>query len=152
MIMEKRSSLELMLERIQQMEDQPEDVPPALPTRPLTRGRLPRSRRKLQFSFSQRSECEENGSLDRVSSLEESTLTTKIITEAQHDLGSEVHEQESIEMTGVAASPQEIKKSAEETIEGYENDCRNNLTGVFGKVRKLCTLYLLLLLFFFFSA
>lgn len=129
MIMEKRSSLELMLERIQQVEDQPEDVPPALPTRPVTRGRLPRSRRKLQFTF-QRSDCEENGSLNRASSLEESTLTSKTI-DAHNDLGSEVHEQESAEVTGVAASALEIK-SAEETIEGY--DCRNNLTGVFGKI------------------
>lgn len=143
MVMEKLSSLELMLERIQQMEDQPEDVPPVLPTRPVTRGRLPRSRMKLQFSFFQRSDGEENGSLDRVSSLEES----KIITGAQNDLASEVRERESTEITGVPASALQIKKSVEEIIEGYENNCRNNLTGVIGKVRKLCTLYL----FFFFS-
>lgn len=44
------SSLELMLKEIQQMEYQPKDGPPALPTRPVIRARLPRSRRQLPFS------------------------------------------------------------------------------------------------------
>ncbi|XP_051125944.1 myosin-3-like [Andrographis paniculata] len=42
-----RSSLELMLEKIQQLEDQPEpeDIPPALPVRPVSRARIPPARR-----------------------------------------------------------------------------------------------------------
>ncbi|XP_027162794.1 myosin-2-like isoform X2 [Coffea eugenioides] len=47
------SSLELMLKQLQQMEDQPADEPPALPTRPVIRARLPRSRRQLSLSSQQ---------------------------------------------------------------------------------------------------
>ncbi|KAK2965273.1 hypothetical protein RJ640_015771 [Escallonia rubra] len=42
-----RSSLDLMLDSIQQMENQPRDVPPALPIRPVSRARLPPGRRSL---------------------------------------------------------------------------------------------------------
>ncbi|KAK2996969.1 hypothetical protein RJ639_025146 [Escallonia herrerae] len=42
-----RSSLELILDSIQQMENQPRDVPPALPIRPVSRARLPPGRRSL---------------------------------------------------------------------------------------------------------
>ncbi|KAL0442826.1 UNVERIFIED_CONTAM: Myosin-2 [Sesamum latifolium] len=49
-----RSSLELMLDKIQQREAQPKDVPPALPVRPVSRARLPRARRPLQLDFERR--------------------------------------------------------------------------------------------------
>ncbi|KAK6124425.1 hypothetical protein DH2020_041845 [Rehmannia glutinosa] len=54
-----RSSLELMLDKIQQLEDQPKDIPPALPVRPVSRARLPRARKPLQLDF-QRRNFEEN--------------------------------------------------------------------------------------------
>ncbi|CAI9760300.1 unnamed protein product [Fraxinus pennsylvanica] len=53
------SSLELMLVKIQQIEDQPKDAPPVLPVRPVSRARLPRARKHLPFNF-QKSGCEEN--------------------------------------------------------------------------------------------
>ncbi|KAL0363316.1 UNVERIFIED_CONTAM: Myosin-3 [Sesamum calycinum] len=49
-----RSSLELMLDKIQQRDAQPKDVPPALPVRPVSRARLPRARRPLQLDFERR--------------------------------------------------------------------------------------------------
>ncbi|KAL2473338.1 Myosin-3 [Forsythia ovata] len=52
------SSLELMLEKIQLLEDQPKDAPPALPFRPVSRARLPRARKQLPFNF-QKTGCEE---------------------------------------------------------------------------------------------
>ncbi|CAI9772859.1 unnamed protein product [Fraxinus pennsylvanica] len=45
------SSLELMLVKIQQLEDQPKDALPALPVRPVSRARLPRARKQLPFDF-----------------------------------------------------------------------------------------------------
>lgn len=51
-----RSSLELMLDKLQQVEDQPEDNPPTLPVRPVSRARLPRARKPLQLD----SQCEQN--------------------------------------------------------------------------------------------
>ncbi|XP_072950983.1 myosin-2-like [Typha angustifolia] len=42
-----RSSLEVMLDTIGQREEQQKDMPPALPARPTSRGRLPTSRRSL---------------------------------------------------------------------------------------------------------
>ncbi|GFQ01815.1 myosin-3 [Phtheirospermum japonicum] len=50
-----RSSLELMLDKLQQRDDhQPNDVPPALPARPVSRARLPRARSPLQLDDFQR--------------------------------------------------------------------------------------------------
>uniref|UniRef100_A0A1D1Z755 Unconventional myosin-Va n=1 Tax=Anthurium amnicola TaxID=1678845 RepID=A0A1D1Z755_9ARAE len=46
-----RSSLEQMLDSIRQRDEQPKDVPPALPTRPVKRGRLPTARRSLPGDF-----------------------------------------------------------------------------------------------------
>ncbi|KAL6999437.1 hypothetical protein U1Q18_000599 [Sarracenia purpurea var. burkii] len=48
-----RSSLEEMLDSIRQRdeEDKPKDLPPALPTRPTSRARLPASRRHLPKNF-----------------------------------------------------------------------------------------------------
>lgn len=40
-----RSSLEMMLDAIRQRDELPKDLPPALPVRPTSRGRLPTSRR-----------------------------------------------------------------------------------------------------------
>ncbi|XP_073006473.1 myosin-2-like [Typha latifolia] len=40
-----KSSLEVMLDTIMQRDEQPKDVPPALPARPVSHGRLPTSRR-----------------------------------------------------------------------------------------------------------
>lgn len=54
-----RSSLELMLDKLQQVEDQPSDIPPALPVRPVSRARMPRRRKPLQLDF-QRRNSEEN--------------------------------------------------------------------------------------------
>ncbi|KAK4439080.1 Myosin-3 [Sesamum alatum] len=54
-----RSSLELMLDKLQQREGQPKDVPPALPVRPVSRARLlPRVRRPLQLDFERRNSAE----------------------------------------------------------------------------------------------
>ncbi|CAA3005888.1 myosin-2-like [Olea europaea subsp. europaea] len=58
------SSLELMLVKIQQIEDQPKDAPPALPVRPVSRARLPRARKNLPFNF-YKSGCEENCGFSR---------------------------------------------------------------------------------------
>lgn len=46
-----RSSLEEMLENLRRMEEQPKDIPPALPSRPTSRARLPSSRRSLPVGF-----------------------------------------------------------------------------------------------------
>ncbi|KAJ4981808.1 hypothetical protein NE237_032645 [Protea cynaroides] len=46
-----RSSLEEMLESLRQREEQPKDIPPALPTRPTSRARLPTARRSLPLNF-----------------------------------------------------------------------------------------------------
>jgi myosin-5 len=40
-----KSSLEVLLETIKKRDEQPKDAPPALPTRPTCRGRLPTTRR-----------------------------------------------------------------------------------------------------------
>ncbi|KAG9452756.1 hypothetical protein H6P81_005660 [Aristolochia fimbriata] len=46
-----RSSLEEMLDSIRRRDERPKDVPPALPVRPTSRGRLPPSRRSLPNNF-----------------------------------------------------------------------------------------------------
>ncbi|XP_068639528.1 myosin-1-like [Aristolochia californica] len=46
-----RSSLEEMLDSIRCRDERPKDVPPALPVRPSSRGRLPPSRRSLCINF-----------------------------------------------------------------------------------------------------
>lgn len=46
-----RSSLEEMLESIKRRDEQPKDIPPALPTRPLSKARLPSARRSLPVNF-----------------------------------------------------------------------------------------------------
>lgn len=48
-----RSSLEEMLESLRQRDEseKPKDLPPALPARPMSRGRLPPARRSLPKSF-----------------------------------------------------------------------------------------------------
>lgn len=46
-----RSSLEEMLDSIRRRDEQPKDVPPALPVRPTSRARLPSSRRSLPINF-----------------------------------------------------------------------------------------------------
>lgn len=46
-----KSSLEVMLDTIRQRDEQPKDVPPALPARPTSRGRLPSARRSLPVGF-----------------------------------------------------------------------------------------------------
>ncbi|KAF5186336.1 myosin-2 [Thalictrum thalictroides] len=46
-----RSSLEEMLDSIRQRDDKPKDLPPALPVRPVSRARLPKSRKQLPSSI-----------------------------------------------------------------------------------------------------
>ncbi|URE22813.1 MYSc [Musa troglodytarum] len=46
-----RSSLEVMLDTIMLRDEQPKDLPPALPVRPTSRGRLPTSRRSLAVNL-----------------------------------------------------------------------------------------------------
>ncbi|KAJ8509871.1 hypothetical protein OPV22_000305 [Ensete ventricosum] len=46
-VMVNRSSLEIFLDEIRQRDERPKDLPPALPLRPTSRGRLPRWRRPL---------------------------------------------------------------------------------------------------------
>ncbi|XP_010268832.1 PREDICTED: myosin-2 [Nelumbo nucifera] len=46
-----RSSLEEMLDSIRRRDEQPKDVPPALPTRPNSKARLPSNRRSLLHNF-----------------------------------------------------------------------------------------------------
>lgn len=45
--MKSLSTLELMLEELQQEEEETNDLPPPLPVRPVTKARLPKGRRKL---------------------------------------------------------------------------------------------------------
>ncbi|XP_052200750.1 myosin-2-like [Diospyros lotus] len=52
-----RSSLELMLESIQRRDEQPSDVPPALPVRPLSKARLPPARRGLPVRLQSQRNC-----------------------------------------------------------------------------------------------
>lgn len=61
-----KSSLEEMLESLRQKDDsdRPRDMPPALPSRPTSRARLPSARRSLPAKFSVSSVMEEqNGSV-----------------------------------------------------------------------------------------
>ncbi|KAK8918406.1 hypothetical protein KSP39_PZI021372 [Platanthera zijinensis] len=62
-----RSSLEVMLDAIRRKDEHPEDLPPALPARPTSRGRLPTSRKPLPVTFARQSNGEEMnlGSSDR---------------------------------------------------------------------------------------
>ncbi|KAL8166178.1 hypothetical protein V2J09_007677 [Rumex salicifolius] len=46
-----RSSLELMLESLRHQDEKPKDLPPALPSRPTSRARLPSARRSLPVNF-----------------------------------------------------------------------------------------------------
>ncbi|KAJ4976160.1 hypothetical protein NE237_001266 [Protea cynaroides] len=46
-----RSSLEEMLESLRRTEERPKDIPPALPTRPTSRARLPTARMSLPLNF-----------------------------------------------------------------------------------------------------
>lgn len=46
-----RSSLEVMLDSIRMKEEQPKDLPPALPVRPTSRGRLPTSKRSVAINL-----------------------------------------------------------------------------------------------------
>ncbi|XP_043688998.1 myosin-2-like isoform X2 [Telopea speciosissima] len=46
-----RSSLEEMLESLRRRDERPKDIPPALPTRPTSRARLPTARRSLPLNF-----------------------------------------------------------------------------------------------------
>lgn len=46
-----RSSLEVMLDTIRLRDEQPKDLPPALPVRPTSRGRLPTLRRSLAVNL-----------------------------------------------------------------------------------------------------
>lgn len=46
-LMVNRSSLEIFLDEIRQRDERPKDLPPALPLRPTSRGRLPSWRRPL---------------------------------------------------------------------------------------------------------
>ncbi|KAJ0974888.1 hypothetical protein J5N97_016853 [Dioscorea zingiberensis] len=46
-----RSSLEEMLDSLRRRDEQPKDLPPALPARPTSRGRLPSARRSLPVDF-----------------------------------------------------------------------------------------------------
>lgn len=52
-----RSSLEVMLDSLRKKDEQPPDLMPALPVRPVSRGRLPSSKRSLPVNF----DTESNG-------------------------------------------------------------------------------------------
>lgn len=54
-----RSSLEVMLETIRRRDEQQKDLPPALPTRPPSRGRLPSSRKSFPASIALKSNGQE---------------------------------------------------------------------------------------------
>lgn len=47
--MKNLSTLELMLEELQQEDEETNDLPPPLPVRPVIKARLPKGRRKLAF-------------------------------------------------------------------------------------------------------
>lgn len=67
-----RSSLEVMLDALRQKDDKPKDTIPALPVRPVSRGRLPSSRRPLQANFNIENNEIGNISKKEVGSQEES--------------------------------------------------------------------------------
>ncbi|WOL12977.1 myosin-2-like [Canna indica] len=46
-----RSTLEIMLDALRQRDERPQDLPPALPVRPTSRGRLPSSRRSVPMNL-----------------------------------------------------------------------------------------------------
>ncbi|KAI3456332.1 hypothetical protein Pfo_012995 [Paulownia fortunei] len=91
-----RSSLELMLDKIQQLEDQPKDIPPALPVRPVSRARLPRARRPLQLGSRGRN-SEENDASFKWGGFE-SKRTKK------EDFMESFHQEGNAESDGIAAS------------------------------------------------
>lgn len=124
------SSLELMLKQIQQMEDSPKDVPPALPTRPVARARLPRSRRRLPFNS-------EKGDQDSSSSFEESMYESKRANCG--DFVESHNQMESTERVGVGSSPL-IVESINGSIE--KCDCRKNGNDTAEKVKSANTLFI----------
>lgn len=81
------SSLELMLLKLQQTEEPPEDSLPALPARPVMRARLPRARMKLPLNLQKSDSGGEN---------EVVKGSCSISTEKEAFLES-VHQQESSE-------------------------------------------------------
>lgn len=91
-----RSSLELMLDKIQQLEDQPKDIPPALPVRPVSRARLPRARRPLQLDFHRRN-SEENDASFKWGGFESKRTKKEDFTES-------FHQEDIAENDGIAAS------------------------------------------------
>lgn len=54
-----RSSLEVMLDTIRSKDEQQKDLPPALPTRPTSRGRLPSSRKSFPVNIALKSNGQE---------------------------------------------------------------------------------------------
>lgn len=79
-----RSSLEEMLESLRQMDEEREkkkDLPPALPSRPASKARLPPARRSLPNNFKVgRCVVVENGFIDNVESKRKETSTTSTST------------------------------------------------------------------------
>ncbi|CAH8348628.1 unnamed protein product [Eruca vesicaria subsp. sativa] len=74
-----KSSLEEMLESLRQKDecDRPRDIPPALPSRPNSRARLPSARRSLPAKFSVSSVMEDQIQNGSVASAEETELEKK---------------------------------------------------------------------------
>ncbi|PKA47912.1 hypothetical protein AXF42_Ash016258 [Apostasia shenzhenica] len=66
-----RSSLEVMLDAIRKTDEQPNDLPPSLPTRPTSRGRLPSSRKSLPINFAVKSAGQEFIASQREDKIEE---------------------------------------------------------------------------------
>lgn len=127
------STLELMLEQIQKREDQPKDVPPALPTRPVIKARLPRRRSRLPFN-SQKNDCKETEDQCISSSLGGSLFESKR-AKCGYFIDSLYHlESSDRNRIGSVAAPAVLVESVNGSIQGFET--RNNEDGVSEKVRS----------------
>ncbi|XP_009801337.1 myosin-3-like [Nicotiana tabacum] len=91
------STLELMLEELQQPEENTNDLPPPLPVRPITKARLPKGRRKLPEFGKEKNRDEEDGYSQVKCGLFESTRTKEDVF-----LDQPVHQWDSAERDSVA--------------------------------------------------
>ncbi|KAL3519650.1 hypothetical protein ACH5RR_017799 [Cinchona calisaya] len=124
------SSLELMLKQIQKMEeDQSEDVPPALPTRPVIRARQPRSRRRLPPFCSQKSFDQD---MIISSSFDQEGMSDQSKRAKCGDSVESIYQMESTERVGLGAATEFLAENVNGSIEGC--GCRNHENGTLDKV------------------
>lgn len=105
-----RSSLEEMLDslRRQDEDEKPKDLPPALPARPTSKGRLPPARRSLPHNFKS-FKVESNHHVEEVSVKEETKRKEKDMGFKRNSFVSKKMKKNQNENTPYATTPEEIE-------------------------------------------